>query len=250
MRVSTAIDAEALGDMTMMAVAASNEHVVDLVGVAHPQPRVAGIPAPAAETALVRATRRAIEVVVAVVGLLILAVMMPVIVLAIRLDTPGPVVFRQRRLGRDGRPFTIYKLRTMVRDAEALRDKVLPLNVMGGVTFKAVADPRVTRVGGFLRRLSLDEAPQFWNVLRGDMALVGPRPPLPSEFAQYDVRERARLMVRPGITGAWQVGGRNTLQHSEMVGLDLDYIANRSLAVDLAIVLRTVPAMLRGRGAY
>lgn len=250
MRVSTAIEAEALGELPMMAVVRAAEHAVDLVGVPQPAPRVTGIPVVAPEPTLVRVTRRTVEVVVAVVGLLLLALMLPVVGIAIRLDSHGPVLFRQRRLGRDGRPFTIYKLRTMVLDAEGMRDKVLALNVMGGVTFKAVADPRVTRVGGFLRRLSLDEAPQFWNVLRGDMALVGPRPPLPSEFAQYDARERARLMVKPGITGAWQVGGRNTLQHSEMVGLDLDYIANRSLAVDLAIVLRTVPAMLRGRGAY
>src|SRR5207245_6190943 len=125
--------------------------------------------------------RRAIELLIALAGVLILAIALPVIALAIRLDSPGPVLFRQRRVGSDGRRFTMFKLRTMQRDAEVRRDHVLDLNVMGRVTFKAVGDPRITRVGRLLRRFSLDEAPQFWNVLRGEMALVGPRPPLPGE---------------------------------------------------------------------
>lgn len=206
--------------------------------------------APPQETVWVRAARRAIEVAIALVGLFGLILAMPVIALAIRLDSPGPALFRQRRIGQDGRPFTIYKLRTMVRDAELLRDRVLPLNVMNGLTFKAPEDPRRTRVGRWLRRLSLDEAPQFWNVLRGDMALVGPRPPLPCEYERFTPRERCRLLVKPGITGMWQVAGRNLLEHRHMVELDLEYVAHRSLRLDLAIILRTLPAMVRGRGAY
>lgn len=206
--------------------------------------------APPPDPILARILRRAMEIVIAGIGLVLLTVALPLLSLAIRLDSPGPAIFRQRRIGKDGRPFTIYKLRTMVRDAELLRDKVLPLNVMNGSTFKAPEDPRRTRVGRWLRRLSLDEAPQFWNVLRGDMALVGPRPPLPSEVEHYSPRERCRLLVKPGITGMWQVAGRNTLEHRRMMDLDLEYVRRRSLRLDLEIVLRTVPAMIRGRGAY
>jgi lipopolysaccharide/colanic/teichoic acid biosynthesis glycosyltransferase len=194
--------------------------------------------------------RRSIEVVVATVGLLILALAMPFLALAIRADSPGPAIFRQRRVGLDGRVFSIYKLRTMVVDAEQMRDTILPLNVMNGVTFKAVDDPRRTRVGRWLRRLSLDEMPQFYNVLRGEMALVGPRPPLPTEFEHFSGAERARSRVKPGITGLWQVQGRNLLGHEEMVALDLAYVERRCLTLDLRILARTVPAMLRGRGAY
>ena len=196
------------------------------------------------------AAHRTLEICVALVGLLLVALALPLLAVAIRLDSPGPVIFRQRRLGRDGREFTVYKLRTMVADAEERLENVLPLNIMGGCTFKATDDPRRTRVGAWLRRLSLDEAPQFWNVLRGDMALVGPRPPLPSEAARYSAREWARLAVKPGITGMWQVSGRNLLPHDKMIDLDLDYVARRSLRLDVDIVVRTVPAMLRGRGAY
>ncbi|TMC48356.1 MAG: sugar transferase [Chloroflexi bacterium] len=194
--------------------------------------------------------RRAIELLIALAGVLILAIALPVIALAIRLDSPGPVLFRQRRVGSDGRRFTMFKLRTMQRDAEVRRDHVLDLNVMGRVTFKAVGDPRITRVGRLLRRFSLDEAPQFWNVLRGEMALVGPRPPLPGEVEGYGDHERRRLDVKPGITGLWQVSGRSTRPHDEMVALDLEYVERRSLRLDLAIILATIPAMLGGNGAY
>jgi lipopolysaccharide/colanic/teichoic acid biosynthesis glycosyltransferase len=202
------------------------------------------------EHAAAGSARRAIELLIAIAGLLTLAVALPVIAVAIRLDSPGPVLFRQRRVGRGGRCFTMYKLRTMQRDAEGRRDGVLDLNVMGRVTFKAVGDPRITRVGRLLRRFSLDEAPQFWNVLRGEMALVGPRPPLPREVEAYRDHERRRLDVKPGITGLWQVSGRNTRPHDEMVALDLEYVERRSVRLDLAIILATIPAMLGGNGAY
>jgi lipopolysaccharide/colanic/teichoic acid biosynthesis glycosyltransferase len=202
------------------------------------------------EHALVALARRSIEVVVSLIGLVALVVLLPLLALAIRLDTRGPVFFRQTRLSRGGRPFTIYKLRTMTQDAESRLGDVIRLNIMDGPTFKAKDDPRITAVGRVLRRFSLDELPQFWNVLRGDMALVGPRPPLPTEWALYDPLERARLQVRPGITGLWQVSGRNHCPHQRMVELDLEYVRRRSLLLDLGIILRTLPSMLRGWGAY
>jgi lipopolysaccharide/colanic/teichoic acid biosynthesis glycosyltransferase len=194
--------------------------------------------------------RRTLEVSIALVGLVVLGALLPFLALAIRLDTRGPVVFRQTRLSKGGRPFTIYKLRTMSHDAERRLADVLGLNIMDGPTFKAPDDPRVTRVGRVLRRFSLDELPQFWNVLRGDMALVGPRPPLPSEWALHDEQERRRLAVTPGITGLWQVSGRSHCPHQRMVELDLEYVRRRSLWLDLSIILRTVPSMFRGWGAY
>jgi lipopolysaccharide/colanic/teichoic acid biosynthesis glycosyltransferase len=206
--------------------------------------------AAAVERAVVVAARRTVEVAISLVGLAVLVLLLPVVALAIKLDSPGPVIFRQVRLSKGGGPFTIYKLRTMTHDAEHRLSDVLRLNIMDGPSFKAVDDPRVTRVGRLLRRFSLDELPQFWNVLRGDMALVGPRPPLPIEWAHYSADERARLAVRPGITGHWQVSGRNHCPHQQMVELDLEYVRRRSLWLDLAIIVRTLPSMLRGSGAY
>jgi len=246
--VDSVADVDALGHAATPGAAARRwgvgRAVVELA------PDTEELTSPRSERWLVRGARRVIEVGIAIIGLLVVGLAMPLLTLLIRLDSPGPAIFRQRRMGRDGRPFTIYKLRSMVRDAELLREGVLALNVMNGLTFKAPEDPRRTRVGRALRRLSLDEAPQFWNVLRGDMALVGPRPPLPSEHSQYSEYEHARLLVKPGITGMWQVAGRNTIEHSDMIDLDLDYVRRRSLWLDVAIILRTVPAMVRGRGAY
>ena len=197
-----------------------------------------------------RVVRRLLEVTVATLALLLFAVLLPFIAMAIRLDSEGPVLFRQPRVGANGRVFTIYKLRSMVRDAEAHLGSVAHLDIMGGNTFKAPNDPRVTRVGRWLRRCSLDEVPQFFNVLRGDMALVGPRPPIVDEYHRYTPEERERMRVRPGLTGLWQVSGRNQRMHHEMIALDLEYAHCRSLWLDVVILLRTVPAMLRGRGAY
>jgi len=241
-RVDVYPDADAQGPAVVVAQLRTG---TGLISVLHEE-----TVAPRREGLRVRFARRLIEVSIALIGLVLLGLAMPFIWLAVRLDSPGPVIFSQRRVGLGGRPFTIYKLRTMVRDAEDLRDRVTPLNCMNGITFKAPEDPRRTRGGRWLRRWSLDEAPQFWNVLRGDMALVGPRPPLPSEHELFDTRELQRLMVKPGITGVWQVEGRNLLEHGRMIDLDLDYVRNRSLALDLSIILRTLPAMLRGHGAY
>jgi lipopolysaccharide/colanic/teichoic acid biosynthesis glycosyltransferase len=194
--------------------------------------------------------RRTLEIGLSLAGLLLLAVLFPLVALAIRIDSPGPVIFRQVRLGKGGRPFTMYKLRTMSRDAEQRLAEVRQLNIMDGPTFKAKDDPRITRVGRLLRRFSLDELPQFWNVLRGEMAVVGPRPTLPSEWARFGSGTAARLAVSPGITGLWQVSGRSHCPHERMVELDLEYVSRRSFWFDLSIILRTVPSMFRGWGAY
>ena len=167
-------------------------------------------------------------------------------------DSKGPVLFRQTRVGADGRHFTVFKFRTMVVDAEERLAALKELNESdpGGLLFKMRNDPRVTRAGRFLRKYSLDELPQLFNVLRGDMALVGPRPPLPSEVAEYGDDVRRRLMVRPGITGLWQVSGRSDLTWEESVRLDLYYVENWSPALDISILWKTLFAVLRGGGAY
>jgi exopolysaccharide biosynthesis polyprenyl glycosylphosphotransferase len=187
-------------------------------------------------------------------ALLAFLVIMPfllLIALAIRLDTPGSPVFRQTRVGRRGEEFTVFKLRTMYADAEARLEALREHNdAVDSLLFKMRDDPRVTRVGRFLRRWSLDELPQLWNVVRGDMALVGPRPPLPSEVSNYDAEIARRLLVRPGITGLWQVSGRSDLSWKDSVRLDLYYVENWSLSLDALIIWKTVFAVFRRHGAY
>ena len=171
------------------------------------------------------------------------------IALMIKATSGGSVLYRQTRCGLNGRQFTLYKFRTMVEDAHAQRERLHHLNEMSGPVFKLRADPRITPVGRLLRRYSLDELPQFWNVLRGDMSLVGPRPPVPQEVARYETAELRRLSMRPGITCLWQVGGRNALEFDEWVRLDLAYIDAWSLAGDAKILARTLVAVARGTGA-
>lgn len=172
------------------------------------------------------------------------------IALAIRLDSKGPIFYVQTRVGRDGKLFQCYKFRSMVVDAETMRQDLDDVNEASGPLFKLRNDPRRTRVGRFLRRYSLDELPQLYNVLRGDMSLVGPRPNTPEEAAQYETWHRRRLAVSPGLTGLWQVSGRSELTFDEMVLLDIYYVENWSLVLDFGIMLRSIPAVLRGRGAY
>lgn len=194
--------------------------------------------------------KRVVDVLAALVLLAVSAVLWPVIALAVRLSSPGPVLFRQVRHGRGGRPFELLKFRTMVADAEKRRSDVAHLNVIpDGPAFKAPDDPRVTAVGRWLRRWSLDELPQLVNVLRGDMALVGPRPAIPEEVAQYAPWQRRRLAMKPGLTCLWQISGRSDLDFSTWMELDLAYIDHWSLWLDLKILLLTVPAVLAGRGA-
>jgi exopolysaccharide biosynthesis polyprenyl glycosylphosphotransferase len=187
---------------------------------------------------------------VAVAVLLVLSPLMAGIAMAIKLSDGGPALFTQVRVGMDGHTFRIYKFRTMVADAERQKTQLLSLNETGGVLFKIRADPRVTRVGGWLRRWSLDELPQLFNVLNGDMSLVGPRPALPEEAELYGDHIRRRLAVRPGITGLWQVNGRSDLPWEEAVRLDLRYVENWSFMLDLQILWKTWSAVGSGTGAY
>ena len=171
--------------------------------------------------------------------------------LLVKLTSPGPIIFWQVRVGRYGRHFKFYKFRSMYIDAEARKAELLKLNESGdGVIFKMKHDPRITPVGRFIRKFSIDELPQFFNVLLGDMSLVGPRPPLPSEVRTYTLEERKRLNITPGITCIWQVSGRSELPFSKQIALDKEYIASRSAWKDFLILLKTVPAILTGKGAW
>lgn len=189
-----------------------------------------------------------------VAGMVLLVLACPAIgvaALAVKFTSPGPVLFRQRRVGVDGRPFTLVKLRSMYIDAEERRGALLAQSHDGnGVLFKMHDDPRITRVGRWLRRFSVDELPQLWNVARGDMSLVGPRPPLPEEVDSYQDEVFRRLHVRPGLTGLWQVSGRSDLSWEKSVHLDLRYVDNWSVSMDLLILWKTARAVLRGAGAY
>lgn len=205
--------------------------------------------APVHHDELALALKRVIDIVVSAVLLVLLAPLLALAAVAIHLDSAGGVLFGQPRSGRHGRSFVMIKLRTMCADAEAQKASLLDRNEMDGPVFKISNDPRVTRVGRFLRKWSIDELPQLWNVLRGDMSLVGPRPPTPDEVLQYCSTDRRRLSMRPGITCLWQVSGRNEISFEDWMKLDLQYIDTWSLLKDLQILLQTIPAVLRARGA-
>ena len=193
--------------------------------------------------------KRGMDVLGSLLGLAIAAPLIAVAGVLIRLTSNGPIFFRQVRSGRNGRSFEILKLRTMVPDAEARRADIMHLNEMDGPVFKIHDDPRITPLGTVLRKWSIDELPQFWNVLCGDMSLVGPRPPTPDEVAQYQGGDRRRLSMRPGITCLWQISGRNELSFEDWMKLDLEYIDTWSIRQDLRIIARTVPEVLSTRGA-
>jgi exopolysaccharide biosynthesis polyprenyl glycosylphosphotransferase len=194
--------------------------------------------------------KRALDIAVSTCALVVVAIVAVPIAIAIKLDSPGPVLFRQQRIGRDGQRFAMLKFRTMHVDAEQRLEELRALNEAAGPLFKLKADPRVTRVGGFLRRHSLDELPQFWNALRGEMSVVGPRPPLPNEATDYDEVVMRRLYLKPGITGLWQISGRSDLTWQESVRLDLRYIENWSVMEDLMIIVKTVRIVMHPTGAY
>ncbi|HEX3649064.1 MAG TPA: sugar transferase [Pseudonocardiaceae bacterium] len=237
-------DTEMVVAPVLMEVAGPRVHVTGVLGM--PMLRVA---AP-----VFTGTRRMVKEIVDRVGAaLLLLVTLPLllgIAVAVVVNSRGGVCYPQVRVGRDGREFTILKVRTMVRDAHTLRTRLLAANDGAGPLFKLRADPRVTRVGAFLRRWSLDELPQLLNVLGGSMSLVGPRPPLPDETARYGPDVRRRLLVKPGLTGLWQVSGRSDLSWEESVRLDLRYVEDWSLALDALILWKTVRAVLSGHGAY
>ncbi len=201
-------------------------------------------------TGIWRLTKSAFDRAIAFTAVVFLLPVFAAIAAVIRLDGPGPVLFRQTRVGKDGEPFTVFKFRTMVVDAEQRKAELVQLNDSDGLLFKIRRDPRVTRAGSWLRRYSLDELPQFVNVLTGDMSLVGPRPALPDEMLKYGEYVRRRLAVKPGITGLWQVSGRSNLPWEETVRLDIRYVENWTFFLDLQILWKTWAAVTRGDGAY
>jgi lipopolysaccharide/colanic/teichoic acid biosynthesis glycosyltransferase len=196
--------------------------------------------------------KRTLDLATVLPALLVLSPLFAIVAIAIRLHDGGPVLFWQRRVGRDGREFAFPKFRSMCIDAEAARAKIEAANQHGvdGVTFKMKRDPRITPVGRLIRRTSIDELPQLWCVLKGEMSLVGPRPPIPKEVARYSLADRARLSVTPGLTCIWQVSGRSEIPFPEQVRMDVRYIREQSLAKDVKLLLATVPAVIRGKGAY
>lgn len=197
-----------------------------------------------------RMIKRAFDILGAIVGLIITLVITPFIAIAIAIDSRGPIIFSQIRVGKNGRRFKMYKFRSMYKDADLRKAALLEKNEMSGLMFKMENDPRVTRVGKFLRKTSLDELPQFYNILKGDMSLIGTRPPTVDEFEQYSMHYRRRLSITPGLTGLWQVSGRSDIDDfDEVVKLDLEYIDNWSLALDFKILLQTIGVVLIGKGS-
>ena len=199
------------------------------------------------------ALKGALDKLIASVAILVLAIPLAAIIIAIKLSSPGPAFIKQERVGRFGRPFQFYKFRSMRADAEMVRDELEEDNdheIDVPLIFKMRHDPRVTKVGSFLRRTSLDELPNLFNVLRGEMSIVGPRPPLPREVAHYSAYHMQRLSTTPGMTGLWQIRGRSEIPFDEMVEIDLEYIRSWSLALDAKIIVKTPIAVLGGKGAW
>lgn len=197
-----------------------------------------------------RVFKRLFDIVSALAGLLLFLPLLPFLGLMVKLESAGPLFFRQMRVGQDGRLFPCYKIRSMVVGAEALKEQFAHLNEADGAAFKIREDPRITRVGKFVRRSSLDEFPQLFNVLRGEMSIVGPRPQIPAEVEEYRPEHRVRLLVKPGITCLWQTSGRNDVDFEEWMRLDREYVENRTLGLDIRILVRTLPAVMARKGAY
>ena len=195
--------------------------------------------------------KRFMDILLAILALILGSPIFLITALLVKITSPGPIIFSQVRVGKHGRHFKFYKFRSMYIDAEARKAELMKHNESAdGVIFKMKHDPRITPVGRFIRKFSVDELPQLFNVLLGDMSLVGPRPPLPSEVRTYSLEERKRLNITPGITCLWQVSGRSELPFSKQIALDKEYIASRSAWKDFLILLKTVPAILTGKGAW
>ena len=207
-------------------------------------------PSPGARDSAALGVKRCMDIIISAVALVILSPVLLLVAGLVKLDSPGPVFFRQRRVGKNGRTFVLLKFRSMVENAEDLLSDLRDRNEMSGPVFKITSDPRITRIGKYIRRFSIDELPQLFNVLKGDMSLVGPRPPLPDEVTMYRRKQRRRLSMRPGLTCTWQVSGRNTIpDFDSWAELDLAYVDNWSLWTDCKLLLRTVPAVVFGVGA-
>lgn len=195
--------------------------------------------------------KRVMDFICAFIGLVVLTPLFIIIGILIKLEDPrGSIFFYQTRIGKDEKPFRMYKFRSMVSNAEELLDRLLEQNEISGAMFKIKEDPRITKIGKFIRKTSIDELPQLWNVIRGEMSLVGPRPALPREVNQYTSYDKLRLIVTPGCTGLWQVSGRNNLSFHQMLELDLEYIERRSLWLDVKVLLRTVKIIVFPNSAY
>jgi len=194
--------------------------------------------------------KRIIDILGAVAGIILLFPVFIITSILIKLDSRGPIFFVQKRCGKNEKLFNMYKFRSMCVDAEQKLEQVKHLNETEGVIFKIKDDPRLMRVGKFIRKTSIDELPQLINVIKGEMSLVGPRPPLPNEVEQYEPWQKLRLSVKPGLTGLWQISGRSELGFDDMVRLDLMYIAKRNLFFDILIILKTIPVVFKSRGAY
>lgn len=195
--------------------------------------------------------KRVMDTLGSLIGFVLLCPLFLIVALLIKLEDPkGAVFFKQKRIGKDGKEFYMYKFRSMVSNAEELLKDLLDKNETTGAMFKMKVDPRVTRIGRFIRKTSIDELPQLWNVLKGEMSLVGPRPPLPREVAEYTEYDKQRLLVVPGCTGLWQVSGRSNIGFEEMVELDLRYIVDRSLFLDISIIFKTVKVLLGSKDAF
>jgi exopolysaccharide biosynthesis polyprenyl glycosylphosphotransferase len=194
--------------------------------------------------------KRLIDMTVSSLALLVLLPVMFIIALLVRLESPGPIIFRQIRIGRYGKPFIFYKFRSMRENAQELRPLIEHMNEKDGTVFKIKHDPRITKTGRVLRKYSLDELPQLFNVLKGDMSLVGPRPLAASDVCMLDMPYYRRLAVPPGCTGLWQVSGRSNMDFEEWMRLDLYYVDNISFGLDMKILMKTIPAVLKGEGAY
>lgn len=222
--------------------------------------REAEIPLPIANTRRLRATsskpgylivKRAMDIVGAGMGMIIISPLLLIVAILIKIEDPkAPIIFYQKRIGKNEKEFKMFKFRSMIPNAEDMLKGLLHKNEISGAMFKIKDDPRITRIGKFIRRTSIDELPQLWNVVRGDMSLVGPRPPLPREVAEYSKYDKQRLRVTPGCTGLWQVSGRNELSFKEMVELDLEYIEKRSVWFDVKILVRTVKVLVGSEDAY
>ncbi|MCC4322842.1 sugar transferase [Limosilactobacillus reuteri] len=198
-----------------------------------------------------RTVKRTFDIVASCIALILLSPLFLIIAICIKVNDPkGPVFYSQSRVGKDGQRFRMYKFRSMVVNADELLDRLKDENEISGAMFKIKNDPRITKVGRVLRKYSLDELPQLVNVIEGSMSIVGPRPPLVSEVKEYSNYDKQRLMVKPGATGMWQVGGRNDVDFAEMVRLDLTYIQQRSILLDVKIMFETVKIMIKPNGAY
>lgn len=196
-------------------------------------------------------TKRIIDIIGSCLGLVVLIPVFIAVAIALKLEEMNaPIIFTQTRIGKNGKKFKMYKFRSMCLDAEDMLQNLLQQNEIEGAMFKIKEDPRVTKVGKFIRKTSIDELPQFWNVFKGNMSLVGPRPPLEREFDEYTTYDKQRLFTKPGCTGIWQISGRNNVNFNDMVSMDISYINNQSVILDLKIIIKTIWIMLKPNGAY